>query len=347
MILSVLLLTITMLLLPFSCIKWWQVDKPANLSIADSVSAKPLMTGVRLTAWDGQRQLFVLQVESLEFIWKTLGPLQLEDQRDLSANNCYLRSDSASLSGNLQEIKRFLFSMLISLKKPTPKPLSASSPQSKAKPVAYTENLVGLPPTLKAGPFTCVISQPQGIETIFQADLATFYPGQTDITLEGNVQVKGGNQACLTAEHVVWSVTQQELNVEEAYRFQNGEREIKGREACFSLTGGRLEPVKIIKTQTLPYLRDLPSSGPLAPCMISARGQNLPAFKKNLIDLSRLMLQTMSATVEPTDQRLTSAKNQGKEACFSSSKPNVYPPAPMTYSLEETFDRELFCEKSR
>ena len=251
------------------------MDATANPAIADPVSAKPIMTGVRLTSWDDQRQLFVLQIESLELIGKTLGDFQLEDQRDISANNCYLRSDSASLTGNLQEIEKLLFLMMQSFKDPIPQPLSASPSKLETKPVTYTEKLIGLPPTLKAKPFACAITQPQGIETLFRADLATFDPTQTDIALEGNVKVKGGNQTRLTAEHISWRVTPQELNVEGDYCFQTGEREIKGQGACFSIAGGGLEPVKSIKTQTLPDLRELPSSAPMAPLMISERGRGV------------------------------------------------------------------------
>jgi hypothetical protein len=347
-ILSVLLLDIALLLLPLSFIGGWKMDARANPAIADPVSAKPFMTGVRLTSSDGQQQLFVLQIESLELIGKTLGPFQLEDHRDISANNCYLRSDSDSLSGNLREIEKFFIFMMKSLKNPTPQPLNASPPNIDAKSVTYMDKLVGLPPTLKARPFACAISKPQGIETIFQADLATFDPNQTDMTLEGNVKVKGGNQTCLTAEHIIWRVTPQELNVEGAYRFQTGEREINGQDARFSIAGGGLEPVKLIKTQTLPCLRELPSSAPVAPFMISPRAKGLRSRKKTILShLSRTLLQNMSATVAPMDQRLTSEKNQGKEGSFSFPKPNVYPAPPsMTYSAEETADRELFCEKS-
>jgi hypothetical protein len=340
MILSVLLLVIALLLLPLSFIRGGEIDAMANPAIADPVSAKPFLTGVRLSSWDGQRQLFVLQIESLELIWKTLGPFQLEEHRDISAINCYLRSDSASLAGNLQEIEKLLFPMIQSLKNPIPKDSSASPPELDAKPVSYTEKLIGLPPALKARPFACAISQPQGLETIFRADLATFDPTQTDISLEGNVAVQGDNQTRLTAEHIIWSVTPQELNVEGAYRFQTGEREIKGRDACFSIAGGGLEPVKLTNTQTLPCLRELPSSAPMAPFMISQSGKGLRPRKKTILShLSRTLFQMMRATVAPTDQRLTSAK---------SSKQKVYPaPSPITHSLEETVDRELFSEKSR
>jgi hypothetical protein len=348
MILSVLLLVIALLLLPLSSIGGSGIDTIINPAIADPVSAKPYMTGIRLSSWDGQRQLFVLQIESLGPIWKTLGPFQLDDHQDISANNCSLRSESASLAGNLQEIEKLLFSMMKSLKNPIPKPVSASPPKLEVKPVTYTENLLGLPPALKARPFACAIFQPQGTETIFRADLATFYPTQTDITLEGNVEVKGGNQTRLTAEHIIWSVTPQELTVEGAYRFQTGEREIKGQNACFSLVGGGLEPVKFTKTQTLPDLRELPSSAPIVPFMISERGKGLRRGKKTIVDyLSRTVFQLMSTAVAPMDQRLTSAKNQGKEASFPYSKPNVYPPSSMTRSPEEIVGRELFSEKSR
>jgi hypothetical protein len=348
MILLVLLLEIALLLLPPSFIKGWKIDTIANPAIAEPVPAKPLMTGVRLTSWDGQRQLFVLQIESLELIPKTLGPFQLEDHRDISANNCYLRSDSASLFRNLHEIEKLLVSMMQSLNNPTAKPLSAHPPKSEAKPVSYTENLVRLPPTLKAQPFACTISQPQGIETIFRADLATFNPAETDIPLEGNVKVEGGNQTCLTAEHIVWRVSPQELNVEGVYRFQTGEREIKGQDARFSITGGVLKPVNFTQIQPPPYLKELPSSAPIAPFMSSERGKSSRSRKKNIMShLSRTVLQMMAGTVAPMDQRLTSEKNQGKEGSFSCPKPNVYPlPPTMTYSAEDTVYRELFCEKS-
>ena len=150
MILSVLLLVIALLLLPLSFIRGWKIDTIANPAIADPVSAKPFMTGVRLTSWDGQRQLFVLQIESLELIWKTLGPFQLEDHQDISANNCSLRSESASLAGNLQEIEKLLFSMMKSLKNPIPKPVSASPPKLEVKPVTYTEKFARTTTNIKS-----------------------------------------------------------------------------------------------------------------------------------------------------------------------------------------------------
>lgn len=344
MILLVLLLDIVFLLLPLASIKGAQIDTIANPA---PVSANPFMTGVRLTSWDGQRQLFALQIESIELIWKALGPFQLEDHRDISAHNCYLRSDSASLSDNLQEIVRLLVTMMRSTKDPVAKPLNASLPKLEAQPVNCTEKLVRLPPALKATPFACAISQPQGIETIFRADLATFDPTETDISLEGNVKVESGNQTCLTAEHIIWRVSPQELYVEGAYRFQTGEREIKGQDACFSIAGGGLKPVKLPKTQTLPELKELPASAAMAPFMISERGKSSRSRKKAILShLSRTVLQMMFVTVTPLDQPLTSAKNQGREASFPYSKPKVYPPSPTTHSLVETVDREFFCEKS-
>jgi hypothetical protein len=296
---------------------------------------------------DGEQQLFVLQIDSLELIWKTLGPFQLEDQRDISASNCYLRSDSASLSGNIQEIGKLLIPMMQTLKNPTPQPASASTAKLGGESVTYTEKIVGLPPTLKARPFACAISHPQGMETNFQANLATFDPTESGITLEGQVKVTGGNQTCLTAEHIIWRVTPQELYVEGAYCFQTGERETTGQDAWFSLAGGGLEPVKIINTQNLPGLNEVPSSAPIAPFMASPRGKGWRSLKKTILSpLCRTLLQNMSATVAPMEQRLTSEKNQVKEAAFPYRKAKVYPAPPMTHSMEETVDRELFCEKS-
>lgn len=348
MVLSVLLLNIALLFLPPSFTKEWKIGTIANPALAAPVSAKPFMTGVRLTSWEDQRQLFVLQIESFELIWKTLGPFQLDEHRDISAINCYLRSDSGSLAANLHEIENLLFFVMKSSATLISKPLSAPPPKLDAQPVTYTEKLIELPPTLKAMPFAGEISQPHGLQTVFRADLATFYPNETDITLEGNVRVEGGNQTRLTAEHIIWRVTPQELNVEGAYRFQTGEREIKGREGCFSLAGGGLEPVKLAKIQTLPHLNALPSSVPIVPCMIPERGKNSRHRKKTIVShLSKTILQMMNATMAPVDQRLTSAKNQRQEASFPAPKQNVYPRSPIVHSLEETFDRELFSEKSR
>ena len=82
MILSVLLLVIALILFPLSFIRGWEINTIANAAIADPVFAKPFMTGVRITSWHGHQQLFVLQIESIELILKTLGPFQLEDYRE-------------------------------------------------------------------------------------------------------------------------------------------------------------------------------------------------------------------------------------------------------------------------
>ena len=99
LILSTALLNIALLLLPLSSTSASKMDTTINPAIADAVPAKPLMTGVRLTSWDDQRQLFLLEIESLEPITKTVGPFQMDDFHDISAIHCYLRSGSASLSG--------------------------------------------------------------------------------------------------------------------------------------------------------------------------------------------------------------------------------------------------------
>lgn len=347
-ILLVLVLDIALLLLPLSFLRGEEMDAIVSLVIDDPDSAKPFMTGVRLSSWDGPRQLYVLQIESLAETWKTLGPFQLDDQRDISASNCSLRSDSASLAGNLQEIKKLLVPMLKSLENPKPQPLSASPPKLEAESVTHKEKLVGLPPALKARPFACAISQPQGRETIFRADLATFSPTQSDILLEGNVTVTGGNLTRLTAEHILWKVIPQELNVEGTYCFQTGEREIRGQDACFSLSGGGMEPIKFATTQTLPYPGELSSPASIGPFMVSPRGKGSPLRKKTILSiLSKTALQMINAAVVPMDQRLTSVMNQGKEASFPYPKQNVFPSPPKTDSLEKIYDRELFCEKSR
>ncbi len=313
LILSTALLNIALLLLPLSSTSASKMDTIINPAIADAVPAKPFMTGVRLTSWDDQRQLFFLEIESLEPITKLVGPFQMDDFHDISAIHCYLRSGSASLAGNLQEIGKLLTTMLKSSVKPMSGSLGASPPESASQGVTYKETLVGLPPALKARPFACAISQPQGRETVFRADLATFDPTETDIALEGNVEVRGGNETRLTAEHIAWRVTPEELDVEGDYCFQTGGREIKSRGACFSLAGGGLEPVKSIKTQTLPDLKNLPSSAPIVPLMISERGKRSHSRKKTILShLTRAAFQMMNARVVSRDQQVTAAKNQGK-----------------------------------
>lgn len=342
------LLDIALLLLPLSSIRGGEIDATVNPVIADPVSVKPYMTGVKLISWDDQRQLFFLQIESLEPITKTLGPFQMDDYRDISAINCYLKSGSASLPGNLQEIGKLLAIMMKSLINPMPESLSASPPKLESQPVTYTGQLVRLPPALKARPFACVISQPQGIETVLRAALATFDPTETDIVLEGNVEVKGGNQTRLTAEQISWRVTLQELNVEGAYCFQTRDREIKGMGASFSIAGGGIQPAKSTQTQTLPDLRRLPSSATIVPLMISERRKSLRSRKKTILShLSRTAFQIINAGVAPMNQPSTTAKSQGEKAAFSYSKQNVYPSSPMTRSLQEIVDRELFSEKCR
>jgi hypothetical protein len=342
------LLNIALLLLPLSSIRGAGIDATVDPVIADPVSVKPFMTGVKLISWDDQRQLFFLQVESLGPITKTLGPFQMDDHRDISAINCYLKSGSASLPGNLQEIGKLLAMMMKSLITPMPESLSSSPPELESQPVTHTEQLVRLPPALKARPFACVISQPQGIETVLRADLATFDPTETDIVLEGNVEVKGGNQTRLTAEQVSWRVTPQELDVEGAYCFQTREREIKGMGASFCIAGGGIQPVKSIKTQTLPDLRGLPSSATLVPLMFSERRKSSRPRKKTILShLSRSAFQILNTQVGPMNQPSTTAKNQGEKAASSYPKQNVYPPSPTNRSLQEIYDRELFSEKCR
>jgi hypothetical protein len=348
LILSIALLDIALLLLPLSPIRGSGIDTKVNPVIADPVSAKPYMTGVRLTSWDDQRQLFFLQIESLEPIAKTLGPFQMDDYRDVCAINCHLRSGSASLAGNLQEIGKLLALMMKSQLNPMPGSLSASPPELEPQAVTYTESLVRLPPALIAKPFACAISQPRGGETFFRAGVATFDPAETDIALEGNVEVKGANQTRLTAEQMSWRVIPQELTVEGDYCFQSGGREIKGRGAAFSLAGGGLEPVKSIKTQALPDLRGLPSSVSMVPLMMSTRGKSFHFRKKTILThLSKTAFQMMSATAAPMNRPATTGENQGKETALSSAKPTFYPASPMTRPLQEIVGRELFSEKIR
>jgi hypothetical protein len=342
-----LLIDIVLLLLPLAFISGSGTDARANPVIANPVSGKPFMTGINLISWDDQRQLFSLQIDSLEPITKTLGPFQMDDYRDVSATNCSLRSGSASLAGNLQEIGKLLGIMMKSLIEPMPESLSASPPKVAPKPVTQTGQLVRLPPALMARPFACAISHPRGRETFFRADLATFDPTDPDIALEGNVEVKGDNQTRLTAEQISWKVTSQELNVEGDYCYQTAGREIKGQGASFSFAGGSLEPVKSTSTPTRPDLRQLPSSASLIPLMISPRVKSSRSRKKTILThLSRSAFQMISATTTPVNQPETTAQNRGNETAFSPAKPIFYPPSPLTRSMQEMFDRELFSEKN-
>ncbi len=232
MIFPVLLMAAVLVLFPLPFFGGWEVDPRTAAPIIDDAEANCkancLMNGIRLISWDGQNQLFCLQIELLEAVPKAVGSFKLVDHRDLWATNCFIKSESASLAVNFQEIGKLLVNMLKPLKKPSFRPL------------------VYLPPKLEAKPFSCTITQSPGGEVILQADLAAFYPGQTYIFLKGKVRANFGNQTCITAEQMVWSLTAQELNAKGPYTFQADDSKIRGRDACFSLSGGRIKRIKTI-----------------------------------------------------------------------------------------------------
>lgn len=349
MIFLVLVLEIFSLLVPLCTARSGGIDMRTPAAIADESPWKPFMTGVRVSSWDGPRQLFVLQIASLETVYKTVGPFILEDHRDFAAKDCYLRSDSASLSKNLREIGKLMSHMLKPFEGPTVKPQSKLKPGPEAKPTILTERFVGLVPGLKASPFSCEIAWPTGTETTLRADLAAFWPTGTDIALEGNIRVNGCHQTCLTAAHMIWRVSSQELFVPGDYSLQTAKGEIKGRDACFSISDGEFKPVKL-QTPIHPGLGELQVPAPTAPVMMMGSANQNPFGKKDMFSyLSRMLLQIMPAAVVagPVKQGLPPENFRGKVAYAYYSKPITYPAPFMKYSLEETFNRELFCEKCR
>jgi hypothetical protein len=349
MILLVLMLEIFLLLAPLPFTRICGIDMRTTTAIAAEIPGKPFMTGVKLSSWDGSRQLFVLEIASLHTICKSVGPFILEDHRDLAAKDWYLRSDSASLSRNLMEIGKLLFYMIKPFQEPTIKPPSKLKPKSETNPAIFRERLVRLPPELRASPFACAITQPNGIETILRANLAMFCPTETGIILEGHVRVNAHHQTCLTAEHMTWRVSAQELNVQGDYSLRTGEREIKGRGACFSISGGGLKSVKLT-TQIHPRPGELQAATQMAHMVMGGSATRYHFGKKDILShLSRMLLQIMPAAIVamPREQGLPSANFRGKAPYSSYRKPITYP-APLTkYTLEETFERELFCEKPR
>ena len=79
--------------------------------------------------------------------------------------------------------------------------------------------------------------------------------------------------------------------------------------------------------------------------MASATGKDLVPFGNAIMShLSETLPQKRPATV---NEMSFGKEGQRKEFPPPHPKFNVYPPSPLTHSLEETFARELFCEKSR
>ena len=126
MITPILLMAAVMVLVPFPFFGGRESDPRTTAPIINDAEANCdanyLMSGIRLTSWDGPKQLFCLQVELLEAVPKSVGPFKLVDHRDLRATNCFIKSEGSSLAVNFQEIWELLVYMLKPLEKPSFRP---------------------------------------------------------------------------------------------------------------------------------------------------------------------------------------------------------------------------------
>jgi hypothetical protein len=213
------------------------------------------MNGVRISCWDTNQRICVLEMMRLELTPKRWGPFKFADSKDVLALDCRLQVDASALALSLQEIGSTLL-QLANMRNAKHSHGEIHPEPDLGKP-AY-QSLIVLPPKLKASPFWCRLNYPHGQGLILRADLAALDPQQHLINLQGRVKVVSDQGACLLAEDMNWEVSTQRLQVGGQYTFQWGERTLKGRDGGFSLAGGKLKRTKFVKE--MPTCGELPSS---------------------------------------------------------------------------------------
>jgi hypothetical protein len=324
----ILLMVVLLLLAGLPLETGGKIDPSLPRPILENKTAAPLMKGIKLTSWDGQQSLFCLQIEALQAVPKVVGPFTLVDQRDIKATNCTLKVGSAALAGSLQEIAQ----LVVCVARPEKRPVAQSGLAPK---------LIELPPKFEAAPFACTITHHDCRETLLQADLATFNPGQTQITLEGNARVSAAKHVGLAASKMVWSVTTQQLKVEGIYTWQTGGRKITGKNDSFILSDDGIRRIKAKKSPALPFPGQSPAPNANALLMVAATGGDfLPLGNVFMSQLYGELPENRTVIGE-----LTTATQESKEP-RRDQKPTVYPSPPFARSLEESAVRELLCEKS-
>ncbi len=194
----------------------------------------PLLRGVKISCWDGNKRVCGMEIGSLELVPKTWGPFTLADQKDIRGSDCVLKVDGAALVSHIQQ----LGDVLTQIAKPR-----GSGPGGEIdirNGSAPPSPIVFLPPDIEFQGFSCVIKQPSGEETVLTAHQGKLDLPQQGLILLGRVRVTSSQGELLAAEEVSWTITSQELFASGPYTAKLGKNRQHGQDGRFLLTGGRL-----------------------------------------------------------------------------------------------------------
>jgi len=202
-----------------------------------------LLTGGAITLWDGVRCFSSLQMQQMDLVPKRWGIFQWADARDIVIHGCRIRVESAALASCFEEIGKTLFQLAQSGLPSTEFDAGkAESTQGEQR-----QTLVPLPPKIEVHNFSCTLSHPQDRLLTLKADLATFEPPQSVVSLEGRVQVTSDQGSVLRAEALDWLPLAEKIQVKSEYKFGRGQGRRGRPQAWFSLAGGHLTRVKPLK----------------------------------------------------------------------------------------------------
>jgi hypothetical protein len=282
----------------FAVFKNWDSCQENRGSLSDGLSqdAGLVITGGAISLWEGTRCLSSLQMKRLNFVPKCWGPLQWADSRDIVIEECQLQIDAADLASSFQEIGKTLFHLGQS---------GLANPElNEPRQGGMTQRgrgatLVLLPPKIEARNFSCRLSYPQGRVVTLKADLATFEPPQTALSLEGNIQVTSGPEACLWAETMEWLPLQEKIEVSRGYKFFWRQGHRSSRHGLFSLAGGNLRQLRLPKAALT--ARAEPAAV-LPPEVMMAAVTGKPPSKRNNTVLSILSLALFQAKTQKEGQ---------------------------------------------
>jgi hypothetical protein len=180
-------------------------------------------------------------MQRMSLVPKSWGPFQWADSRDIVLEDCQIQIDCADLASSFAEIGKTLFQLGQS---------GLSTPEFSENRDGATNRegqrwaLVPLPPKIEARNFSCRLKYPQGRVLTIKADLATFEPPQTTLSLEGNTRVISGPQICLRAEAMEWMPLEEKIQVNRGDNFPGGKGSRGGQQGLFSLAGGNLKQLK-------------------------------------------------------------------------------------------------------
>lgn len=206
-----------------------------------SPGEQAVLTGGAITLWDGIHCFSSFQMQRMSLVPKSWGPFQWADSRDIVIEDCQLQIEAADLASSFQEIGKTLFQLGQS---GLTTPELNEHRQGEMNQGGQGATLVPLPPKIEARNFSCRLRYPQGRVVTLKADLATFEPPQTALSLEGNIQVTSGPEACLWADTMEWLPLQEKIKVNRGYKFFWGQGHRNARHGMFSLAGGNLKQLK-------------------------------------------------------------------------------------------------------